>query len=741
MEITNAKPGSDKYMMDWCDYVIGDLVKEKEHLFKAYNYFNGVRDHYQYKHLEENYGIGNPTSISFTPLTRKHIEALVGEYLSRIPKPKISCKDADTLHNIFREKQLEVASKQKQLISKYLTNQLWQAIADKGQDGKVPDDPQFEDELEEVKKSVERNFISQYEIAAQKIVKYILQDREIDFTNKQEQLMLDLLISGEAYYRTAPTLDGTNFKVEVCDPLNTWIDKDPKNRYMKNGYKSVVRKWMTPEEIRYKYGEQLSDEELKSIDDFDAYDQNESNFMLITGTSARCGGPIGNSNPGIWNDVGVHPLNFGYDRQWNLIPVYETEWIDSFKEKGKWKGKCFKCTRIGGDVYVIDDKNLAEMPVSLDAKNAPRLSINGIWYTNGHGSPYSLMLATADMQDNYDMLLYKKDNLIALSGTAGAIVDVSQLPEFLGDDLEERLIKFQGYRKVGLSIIDTSQEGSQQQNTFYGGFNDTQGLQSIQYIQLALEQIENTVSSITGVFRERLGGIEQRDAVANVEVGMQQSYIITKRYYNAMDTLTKEIISDCLDMAKQVYKEGLTGQLILGDRKEIFSILPKYYTTCSYDIQLADSAEIIRQQELLKQMAMQLIGSAQMDPEIFVILSTAESITEMKEAMIKNIQQRKMENNQLQQLQQALDQAQQTQKQMQQQLQQSTQKIAQLNEKKLDIEQQDNQVTQQIKWYEAQTKREYNMGQLELIKKRNELEAAQLLDDNLQNDEILDKKY
>jgi hypothetical protein len=37
---------------------------------------------------------------------------------------------------------------------------------------------------------------------------------------------------------------------------------------------------------------------------------------------------------------------------------------------------------------------------------------------------------------------------------------------------------------------------------------------------LAIQDLENVASSITGVFRERLGGIQQRDAVANVEVGM-----------------------------------------------------------------------------------------------------------------------------------------------------------------------------------------------------------------------------
>ena len=33
MEISKARKGSDDYLMDCCDYVIGDLVKEKTHLF------------------------------------------------------------------------------------------------------------------------------------------------------------------------------------------------------------------------------------------------------------------------------------------------------------------------------------------------------------------------------------------------------------------------------------------------------------------------------------------------------------------------------------------------------------------------------------------------------------------------------------------------------------------------------------------------------------------------------------
>lgn len=500
---------------------------------------------------------------------------------------------------------------------------------------------------------------------------------------------------------------------------------------MKNGYKAVVRKWMTAEEVEIKYGDYLSQKDLKQIREWKNFYEEDGQYALVTGQSARCG-----DLNGIWSGVGVHPYDSDYmERKWDLIPVYEAEWIDSAQDQAGWMGYCYHVTRIGADIYILDADDVM-MPRNMDNPNEARLSINGIWYTNGHGSPYSLMLATADLQDKYDLNLYKKDNAMALSGTRGAIVDISQLPTSLGSTPDERLIKFQAYRKVGLSLIDTAQEGVPLNNTYYNGFDDTLNPGEIQAYQLSIQMIEDTVSSITGVFRERLGGIEQRDAVANVEVGMQQSYIITKRYYSAMDTLVKEMLCDCIDMAKVVYKNGLTGQLILGDQKEIFTLLPEYYSFTSYDISLADSTEIIKEQELIKQLAMQLAGSNQVDPEILFIVSTSKSLTEMKELTLKSIREKKIENNQLMQLQQQLQQAQQNMQQMQKQLEQSTKKIAQLNEKKLNIEQQNNQMDQEIAYAKIAAEKELKDRELDLIEQRNKLEVAQLFDNSEQNDKI-----
>lgn len=738
MLTSKYKKGSDDYLVDMTDYIIGDLVHEKESLFKAYNYYNGVRDKYQYANLETNYGIGNPTSIKFTPLIRKHIDAIVGEFLTTDIKPHISCKDEKTLTNINRDKQLELTKELHDWVSKFLQNSIYESLQGKKQENEKIIDPIVDQEIKNIKESLDLNFISNYEIAGQNIVQYILQSRKIDFKNKLHQILLDLLISGEAYYKVLPTSNGTNFKIEVEDPLNTWVDKDPKSKYLKNGYKSVIRKWMTQEEIIIKYGNLLTKKDIDDLGELKDYDYINNHMILVTGSGARCGDY---SNPGLLNNTGVHPEDtYNYNRKFELIPVYEVEWIDWVRTpNGKIKGNRYETIRIASDIYILlgEDKDAVR---DMDATNEITLKLNGMFYTDGHGNPYSLMLKTADLQDEYDLLMYFKSNILALSGTKGAIVDVATLPEILGDNFEERLLKFIAYRKTGLSIIDSSQEG-QSPNQIYGGFDDTVNPGSLQAIQIAIEIVENTASSITGVFRERLGGIQQRDAVANVEVGMQQSYIITKQYYQVMDTLVSEMLTDALNTARSVYKDGLTGQIILGDRKQIFTLMPKYYSQTDYDVHLINTADIIKELDLIKQLSIQLSSQNNVDPEILIIVSTSKSLTELKTQLLKSIKEKKIENNQLVKLTQELQQAQQVIEQMQKQLEASTKKINSLNERKLAIEQQDNQQKNNINWFKVKSDVDNKKRELDIIENRNKLEALQLVDNNPNNDKIKNEKY
>jgi hypothetical protein len=69
--------------------------------------------------------------VEFIPLIRKHVDALVGEYLNVPILPKVSCKDTETINNIFREKQLKVASECANLLQKNLKNNLLRILGSK----------------------------------------------------------------------------------------------------------------------------------------------------------------------------------------------------------------------------------------------------------------------------------------------------------------------------------------------------------------------------------------------------------------------------------------------------------------------------------------------------------------------------------------------------------------------------------------------------------------------------------
>ena len=342
----------------------------------------------------------------------------------------------------------------------------------------------------------------------------------------------------------------------------------------------------------------------------------------------------------------------------------------------------------------------------------------------------------------YDVLIYYRDNLIATSGTTGDWIDVAHLPTFLGNDGPDRLQKWIAYKKNGVALYDSSQEGANMMNTTFNGFDDTVKAQSIQAIQLAIQSIEEQVSSITGVLSQALGNIQQRDAVSNVKVGVRQSTLLTKQYFSAMDMIYKEIIYDLLNLAKVVYKKGLKGTLILGDKLvKVFTALPEYYTMTDFDIHIQDSSEVFQLKEEMKALNMELIKAQLVDAETAIDVATAKNMTDLKNRITYALQKKKAENDQLGQMQQQLQQYEQQIKDMQQQLQQATQENKNLQNKletnsdaKIKIENKRVEIEDQTR----QDKADYNEDMLKLKERQLEVERLQILDGNPYNDKIRD---
>ena len=70
-------------------------------------------------------------------------------------------------------------------------------------------------------------------------------------------LLLDLLVCGCSFYRVKPSVEGSNLVIDVLNPLNTFVDRNPESPYVKDSYRVVVRKWMTKQQILVEYGKDL----------------------------------------------------------------------------------------------------------------------------------------------------------------------------------------------------------------------------------------------------------------------------------------------------------------------------------------------------------------------------------------------------------------------------------------------------------------------------------------------------
>lgn len=377
---------SKEELINKTDQTISELVYNKYELQKAYNYYNGKRDPEQFRYLEENFGLGSPTAVEFTPLLKKHVDALVGEYLGTPILPKVSCKDSDTISNITREKQLQITQGIVKFLKDHLNNSILQFI-----DGKDITDKSVKTQLDKVIQDIDQSFISQYEIAAQNIIQYILQSRETDLMTKLRQLLTDLLITGYTFFRVKQSFNKTNIEIEVLNPLNTFIDRNPESPYVRNSYRAVVRYWMTKSQILAKYGKEISKDDLKELKDQWYSDDSSAIYKRVYGDSYH----IVSHEESSQNPLPGYPDTEYSSYRDQLIPVYDVEWIETDKN---FVMQRYNTIRIGQDIYILrgKDENVIR---SVSDPSFCGLTVNGVYFLNRNQQPYSLILKCAHLQD------------------------------------------------------------------------------------------------------------------------------------------------------------------------------------------------------------------------------------------------------------------------------------------------------------------------------------------------------
>lgn len=720
------------------DSAIDELVYDKAALRMAYNYYHAKRDVNQFKHIEENYGIGVPTEVIFNPLVRPHIDRLVGEYIGLSQDLKITCKDEETLSNIMRDKQIKINLELHNYLKRYINNNIISPLINNKESNL---DPFVEKEMQKVVNDIKESYVSEYEITAQNMLTYFKQSRNIDLMNKMESLMIDMCVSGTAYYRVRPSLSGDNIRFEVSNPLDTFVEKNPNSNYLADSRRAVIRKYMSVEDIIAEYHNDLKDEHIKILKNWKASEgaAENSNVVYVRG-SANNKSVWDKNHKNILGGLEVHPLWDGDSNvtklNHNLIIVYDVEWIEVDYKTGiqtRHEG-----TKIGDNIYITRGE-VEDVVRTKDAPNKCRLSLNGLFFLDKNGEPNSIILKTIDLQNRFDLLSFYKDNLIASSGTVGDWLDLAYVPQVLGVELPERLQKWLAYKKQGLGLIDSSQEGAQMMNTIFNGYDDTIKAQSIQAIELAMQGIQHQVSMITGVLPEAMAQYEQRDAVSNVQLGVKTTMLLTKQLFKAMDVLYKEANYDMLNLSKLVWPEGMTGTIVLGNKAQIFTALPEYYTVTDFDVHIEDSAKSFQDVQSLKAISGELVRGGAADLNDVTNIMTASSMTELKRNIDRSIAKKKEENDMLNQMQQQIQQYEQSMQEMQKNLQTMQQENAKLQKQVESNNQMKMQMEAEriaIERERVRNDKEYNDKSIEVKQQQVQAQVAQIYDANPYNDKI-----
>ena len=181
-----------------------------------------------------------------------------------------------------------------------------------------------------------------------------------------------------------------------------------------------------------------------------------------------------------------------------------------------------------------------------------------------------------------------------------------------------------------------------------------------QYINL-MSKIEDMVSEISGVSKQREGSISSNELVGNVERSVNQSAHITEPWFWLHNQVKKHVLSMLLNTAKEAWKDGQKQNIsyVLDDATRIFLQISDNFFYEDFDLFVTDSTKEDSQIQMLKQLmqpAMQngasLVEAAEIitSENVNAIKMKLQEIEDHKQQMIQ--QQQEAESKQQEMLQQ-----------------------------------------------------------------------------------------
>ena len=682
--------------LDWADsnsYLSNSAVRRKlKNKIINLNLYNGKIDVSDMKLILNPGGLEKffvPDAIQHYPIITPRVNVLVGEEKRRKFDWSVQIVNPDTISKIKEDK--------KKLVDAKLMEMLQSDVSD----------DELEKELIKYGDYINFDYQDIREKRANLLMRHYI--NKLNMKIQFQQGFKDALIMGEEVYM----FDVVNGEVtfEKLNPLKVHTLRGGYSNRIEDSDVIVLDDFWSPGKIQDTFYNELSEMEVKKLDE-GQWNSGTTNLDGVTeAVDDEQGLRLLNreamdsyiESTGIYDSRGSEGKN-SYSDTYGNVRVLRMFWrsmkkvlkVTYFDDLGKeqtkfraedyiideamgetskaiWIPQWWKGVKVGKDTYLqIKPKEIQYNKMDQPSFNS--CGIVGQIYNSGDEEAVTLVDRAKPFQYLYDISWYRVNE--ALSKYLGSIVELDLAKVPTGWSVTKWLYFA---RKSGISVVDSFKEGQKgmAKGKLAGSVGNTTGRVLEQrvgdFIQTHIEMMEFAkaqMDEITGVSRQRLGQVENRETVGGVERAVSQSNHITEELFTLHDYCKKRCFQILIETSKIALKGREMKFSYIGDdmTRQIAEIDGDQFAEEEYGLMVSNDDEINELQQKLNGMVQMGLQNQMLSFSTAIKIYNSPSVREIQRLIEKDEQQMKESQSK-----QAEDQNKQMQDQMKQQALQSQQ--------------------------------------------------------------------
>ena len=661
--------------LDWADsnsYLNNSNIRRKlKHKRINLNLYNGKLDVGDMKLILNPGGMEKyyiPDAIQHYPIVTPRVNVLVGEEKRRKFDWSVSIINPDTLSKIKED--------QKKLVDQRLMEMLQSDVSDED----------LEQELTKYADYINFDYQDIREKRANLLMRHYI--TKLNMKVVFQQGFKDALIMGEEIYM----FDIVNGQVtfEKLNPLKVHTLRGGNSNKIEDSDVIVIDDFWSPGKIQDTYYNDLNDIETKKLDeqafngdnvdsDGESHAINYADglklleregmdsYMESTGifsakdSEGRGTYTDGNGNIRVlrmfWRSMKKILKVSYFDELGKKQVKFRSEDYILDKEMGEtsevlWVPQWWKGVKIGEDTYLqIKPREIQYNRIDQPSFNS--CGIVGQIYNTADEESVTLVDRAKPFQYLYDISWHRVNE--ALSKYMGSIVELDLAKVPTGWSVSKWLYFA---RKSGISVVDSFKEGQKgmAKGRLAGSVGNTTGRVLEQrvgdFIQTHIQMMEFAkaqMDEITGVSRQRLGQVENRETVGGVERAVSQSNHITEEIFTMHDYCKKRCFQILLETAKIALKgQQLKFSYIADDMtRQLAEIDGDQFAEEEYGLAVSNDDEINRMEQKLEGMVQMGLQNQMLSFSTAIKIYNSPSVREIQRLIQKDEQ--SMKENQAQQ--------------------------------------------------------------------------------------------